>query len=155
MLRGAITKATADAVWPVLYSLDPRCHPMQIIVYERGDHNFFCPVTAQPVYNDLGEPMAPSFRAFWIDQVPEEPLIHDPDLQAAWDAYRDQWSDTEECIQPEDFLRSYERKGWVVFQITTGGFACGPVWETVWTILDLEYVPGEGEVWEEREPWQG
>jgi len=35
------------------------------------------------------------------------------------------------------FLESVEQPGWVSFEITTCGMACGPVWETTWTVLDL------------------
>ena len=35
------------------------------------------------------------------------------------------------------FLQSLDRPNWVAFEITTCGMACGPVWSTAWTVLDL------------------
>ena len=46
---------------------------MQIICYERQDHDFFCPVTGQPVYDDMGGSVAPRrwpfFRAITLGLV--------------------------------------------------------------------------------------
>lgn len=114
---------------------------MKIISIERDDRDFFCPVTGQPIYNEAGEPVAPSFRAFWHGEVLEEPTISDEGIQQAWDTYLDkvEAADGDGWIEMEEFLSSYERSGLVAFEITTRGFACGPIWETVWTVLDLEY----------------
>lgn len=119
---------------------------MQVIAYERNDRDFFCPVTGQPVYNEEGEPVAPTFRAFWHAEVMDEPIIRDPDLQKAWDAYLAKVQAEDDLIDMQEFFGSMERKGWVAFEITTSGFACGPVWETVWTVLDLE--------WEDEAAWE-
>jgi hypothetical protein len=35
------------------------------------------------------------------------------------------------------FLQSLDPPNWVAFEITTCGMACGPVWSTAWTVLDL------------------
>ena len=35
------------------------------------------------------------------------------------------------------FLESVEQPGWVAFEVNSFGMACGPVWETTWTVLDL------------------
>jgi hypothetical protein len=35
------------------------------------------------------------------------------------------------------FLKSVDKPNWVVFEITTCGFACGQLRSTTWTVLDL------------------
>jgi hypothetical protein len=78
---------------------------MHIIAYERRDRDFFCPVTAQPVHDDMGLPVAPSFRALWVGEVMDEPTTFDAELQSARDAYVAKVQHTEEWIESEHFLR--------------------------------------------------
>ncbi len=55
----------------------------------------------------------------------------------AWDAYINQVDTEEVDLDVAAFLERVEQPGWVAFEITTCGMACGPVWETTWTVLDL------------------
>ena len=43
----------------------------------------------------------------------------------------------DEFLDVAPFLQRVELPGWVAYEITMGGMACGPVWETTWTVLDL------------------
>lgn len=110
---------------------------MQLIQLERPHWNFFCPATGQPVYGDSGEPLAPSFRGGWCCEVPEEPLELAEELQPRWQAYLEQQEDSDDGLDVSAFLVSVDQPGWVAFEITTFGIACGPVWSTSWTVLDL------------------
>ena len=47
------------------------------------------------------------------------------------------WKQRKDDLDVAAFLESVEQPGWVAFEITTCGMACGPVWETTWTVLDL------------------
>ena len=110
---------------------------MQLIQLERDDWNFFCPATGQPVFKETGEANAPTLRGSWCHEVPEEPLFVAEDLLPEWEAHLAKQEAAEEGADVAAFLQAVDRPGWVAFQITTCGMACGPVWETTWTVLDL------------------
>jgi len=110
---------------------------MQILHYERWDHRFHCPVTGQPVFDEFGEPKAPSVRGVWVHEVPDEPMALAPELQTAWDAYVAGLDEEDADIDVDAFLDTVEHDGWAAFCITSHGLACGPVSQTVWVVLDL------------------
>ena len=111
---------------------------MQLIRLEHGHWNFFCPVTGQEVYKE-NEPgaNAETFRGGWHQEVPSEPLNLAPELQTAWDNYVAKADYEDTSIDVAAFLKDVEQPGWVAFEVNTFGMACGPVWETTWTVLDL------------------
>jgi hypothetical protein len=114
---------------------------MQIIELERDDWNFFCPATGRPVFTDDGEANTPALRGSWCHEVPEEPMHLAEELQPLWQAHLETQEAADEGADVVCFLKSVERPNWVAFEITTCGMACGPVWSTAWTVLDL----GEGD----------
>ncbi len=118
---------------------------MQVIEIEREDNDFFCPVTGLPVFDNRGKPAAPTVRGLWVGEVVDEPFIWDEDLQRCWDEYLASLDEDEDGIDIQEFLARVEAPGWVAFQISVYGFACGPVWSTSWTVLDLAYHKTEGE----------
>ena len=110
---------------------------MQIIELERDDWNFFCPATGRPVFTEHGEPNTPALRGNWCHELPDEPMNLSEELQASWDAYLKNVEEADEDVDVVAFLGSVEQANWVAFEITTCGMACGPVWSTTWTVLDL------------------
>jgi len=110
---------------------------MQLIQLERDDWNFFCPATGQPVSKDMGEPNASTVRGFWCHEVPEEPELLCDELQPQWAAHVVIQDALEDGVDVVAFLKSVDKPGWVVFEITTCGFACGQLRSTTWTVLDL------------------
>jgi hypothetical protein len=115
---------------------------MQIIHYDRWDHRMFCPVTGQPVFDENMEPAVPTFRAFWVAEVMEEPTIASPELAEAWATYvarvdASQETDEEEWLDADQFLESVESTDLVAFRLTSHGIACGPISQTIWVVLDL------------------
>jgi hypothetical protein len=110
---------------------------MQLIRLEHGHWNFFCPVTGKEVYKEEGGINAETFRGGWHHEVPDEPVDLAPQLQDAWAAYTAKVEAEDENYDVAGFLSSVEQPGWVAFEITTSGMACGPVSETTWTVLDL------------------
>ena len=112
---------------------------MQIVRYERWDRRLFCPVTGQPVFNEVMEPAVPTFRGLWIAEVIDEPTIAMPELQAAWTAYVAgvEASEEDEWLDADAFLGGFESDTLVAFCVTSCGIACGPVSETIWVVLDL------------------
>ena len=110
---------------------------MQLIKLEHGHWNFFCPVTGKEIYKEEGGINAETFRGGWHHEVPDEPMDLAPELQEAWAAYTAKVEAEDENFDIAAFLTSVEQPGWVAFEITTSGMACGPVSETTWTVLDL------------------
>ena len=110
---------------------------MQLIRLEHGHWNFFCPVTGKAVYAEEGGINAETFRGGWHQEVPYEPLNLAPELQPAWDAYASKVDADDADLDVAAFLESVEQPGWVAFEVNSFGMACGPVWETTWTVLDL------------------
>jgi len=118
---------------------------MQLIQLDLDNWNFFCPATGRPVYREDGEPNTPTFRGGWCDEVPEEPLDLAEELRPLWNAHLEAQEAADEGADVAAFLQSIERPNWVAFEITTRGMACGPVWSTAWTVLDLNAVDQDSE----------
>ena len=114
-----------------------RQRAVQLIQLERDDWNFFCPATGQPVFNDTGELNAATVRGFWCHEVPEEPELLSAELQPQWAAHIAIQEAADASVDVQAFLRSVDKPGWVAFEITNCGMACGPVSSTTWTVLDL------------------
>jgi hypothetical protein len=110
---------------------------MQLIHLERDHWNFFCPATGEPVFKETGEPNASTVRGVWCHEVPEEPDLLCDELTAQWAAHGAIQDAADEGVDVVAFLRSVNRVGWVAFDITSCGMACGPVCSTTWTVLDL------------------
>ena len=110
---------------------------MQLIRLEHGHWNFYCPVTGKQVYEEAGESRAETFRGGWHQEVPSEPMDLAPELQTAWDAYAIKTDEADGDLDVAAFLVEVDIPGWVAFEVHSFGMACGPVWETTWTVLDL------------------
>lgn len=110
---------------------------MQLITLEHGHWNFFCPVTGKEVYKEEGGVNAETFRGGWHQEVLNEPLELAEELQGPWQAYLDKIEEDDSDLDVAAFLESVEQPGWVAFEVNSFGVACGPVWETTWTVLDL------------------
>jgi hypothetical protein len=110
---------------------------MQLIKLEHGHWNFFCPVTGKAVYAEGGGIIAETFRGDWHQEVPTEPLNLAPELEVAWQAYANKVEAEDGDLDVAAFLEGVDMPGWVAFEVHSFGMACGPVWETTWTVLDL------------------
>lgn len=110
---------------------------MQIIELERDNWNLHCLATGRLVFTEDGEPNTPALRGSWCHEVPEEPMHLAEKLQPLWQAHLEAQAAADEGADVVSFLRSVEIPIWVAFEITTYGMACGPVWSTAWTVLDL------------------
>ena len=110
---------------------------MQLIQLERDDWNFFCPASGERVFKESGEPSASTIRGSWCDAVPEEPLVINQELQPLWEDHLAQLEEADEGPDVSVFLKGLDWPGWVAFEITSYGIACGPVCKTTWTVLDL------------------
>jgi hypothetical protein len=76
-----------------------------------------------------------------------EPFIKDEALQKAWEqfieAHKEAHSDFPDYDEIEAFLVNYPEPNWVIYKITTHGIACGPIWSTVWHVVDMNVVREE------------
>ena len=108
------------------------------------DHfNFFCPATgARILGEEHSDDSAQSLRAYWIDEIFDEPVIKDPSLMEAWTKFSEGFALENEDETPgyeelEQFLKSYLAPNWAVFEITTCGMGCGPTRTTGWFVIDM------------------
>lgn len=118
---------------------------MQLLNLELDHFNLYCPSTGEKILSpeDVNE-NAKSLKAYWVDEVMYEPFIKDEALEQAWKVFiekyeeeHDEFPDYEEI---ETFLVNYPEPNWVIYKITNHGIACGPVWSTVWQIIDMNTV---------------
>ncbi len=116
---------------------------MQLLELELDHLNLYCPSTGEYILlEDEGVNEASlSLKGYWIDEIMGEPFIKDADLQNAWDNfienYEKQNDDFPDYTEIEAFLVNYPEPNWVIYKITTHGMACGPIWSTVWTLIDM------------------
>jgi len=59
------------------------------------------------------------------------------ELIPLWEAYVSRQAEIDGDIDVAEYLQSVDLPNWVAFEITTCGMACGLVWSTAWTVLDL------------------
>ena len=117
---------------------------MQIITLELDNFAFFCPVTGEQIIGDevpFNED-AKSLLGFWHTEIIEEPIIKDSKLAKAWESFLAKfYEDDEDAFlttdEVEDFLQNYEFDNAVVFCRIIKGFACGPVYDVSYTVLNL------------------
>jgi hypothetical protein len=64
-------------------------------------------------------------------------LRFDAGLLPQWAAHIAIQDAADEGVDVVAFLKSVDQPGWVAFEITSCGMACGPVSSTTWTVLDL------------------
>jgi hypothetical protein len=114
---------------------------MKIIDIHLDHHNFFCPVTGAQITSDDAYEPSPAQVGMFHYEVPEEPEIHDPSLQALWDTYVAKTED----LDLDEFLDSVDHPTWVAYKITTSGMACGPVSSTWIIVIDMNYEADEDE----------
>jgi hypothetical protein len=120
----------------------PHASPMNVIDLNLDNRNFHCPVTGARIYGDGFLHPSPATRGIWIHEVPDEPVGLADELEKPWTDYGEAVEAEDEWYDPDDFLKGLERENWVAFCITTTGFACGPVWETVWIAIDMNHRAG-------------
>ena len=110
---------------------------------EMSVDRMYCPSTDEVIFApdyEMINDNADAFIAYWHGEVLTEPEIKDPKLEEAWEAtYRawDEQVDTEIDIWDlvDKFLAEYENPGWIVYECTFYGMACGPVSTTVYFVV--------------------
>jgi hypothetical protein len=117
---------------------------MQIIQLELGHLNFYCPATGEPINeaNNTCNETAKSLQGFWVNEIIYEPHFNNTELEKDWNNFVIifEKEKEDEYLEPSDlltFLEKYDHPNWVVFEITTTEFACGPISSTVWFVIDM------------------
>jgi hypothetical protein len=115
---------------------------MQIIRLDLDHSNFFCPATGKPLFDEGGD-VSPAVDFAYFYEVGE--IDHaSTAAQAAWDAIEEDEDDSnfdhfDHFDHFERFVDAYDARNLLCFEITTHGFACGPVTSTVSVGIDMNY----------------
>lgn len=115
---------------------------------EMSIDKMYCPSTDEVIFSpeqlEINE-AAEAFVAYWHGEVLNDPLITDPELNKAWEEFREgEWQkfldnlDLWEGI--EKFLTEYKNPEWIVYECTFHGMACGPVSSTVYYVVKKDTV---------------
>ncbi len=123
---------------------------MQYVRLDLQHQNFFCPATGICLCHEdpdkLGFDNSPmdvlSCQAFWIDEGLTDSMrggdFKDHTFREAWLNFESKFEEgywgVDDLI---NFLKSYPANNWVVYEVTTSGFAYGPVSSTAWWVIDM------------------
>ena len=112
---------------------------MQRVELDLNHIDFFCPVTGHQIFGDeLFEPSAAT--RFVYNASIGELVCGDDELQGIFDEACEAAAKTDhEEGSFELFLKAIDDPALAVFSITTGGMACGPVWNTNVIGIDMNY----------------
>lgn len=114
---------------------------MQIIELNLSHDNFYCPVTGQLIQSKEHFDPSPAMVAGWHSDIMEEPLTLSDELASAYEKFVEGMEEdnfiNDETL--EDFLKSNDAKNLVCFKINTSGIACGPIFSTVWFVVNFDY----------------
>ncbi len=122
---------------------------MQKLELELDEMNFHCPATGKRVLckDEATEP-SPATKFVFMHEVGIMDCAA-PGIEELYDEVCEAVEDSEDDAMAsqypyEVFLEKLgeakERESWVVFSITTCGFACGPVSSTVDVCIDMNYL---------------
>jgi len=120
---------------------------MQIITLELENLNLYSPSTGEVLcHEDTGtNEDARSLMGFWTQELMDTPLIKNPALLQAWDAYMEE-SDArleadDEYPGPDvdEFLFQYDHPTWIAFRIDTWGM----IGDVAWFVVEMEKIADE------------
>ena len=110
---------------------------MQIVQFERGNFDLFCPVSGQPMLDEDRQPCAASLRGCWSEWALDEPIGLCEELREPWQSHLARYGTTEGEEPIVSFLEALDRPDWVAFQITTYAEPMREMWFSTWYLLDL------------------
>lgn len=106
------------------------------------DHPFlFCPVTGQTIVDGEDAFESPALAFSFIPEIGEFSFIK-PEFQDIYEKCELLENDDKEIYAFDLFLEemaAFDKL--VMFSITTHGFSCGPVSETIYYCFNMNYVP--------------
>ena len=118
---------------------------MNIEHFVVSDYKIYNPITKEVIVEEEANEDSESIIALWFDEAIDEPLIKDESFKEAWETYSNRYKDKDEDYAPDfddilKFLKKYKNPLWKVFVVTTSGFACGPVSNTVILVVDKDVI---------------
>ena len=114
---------------------------MQIVSLALSHDLLFCPATGKQIlFEDDMDETVPSLLGYALLDMPEEAHFFDEDINTAWQAYLEKTEDVD-YEDLEQFLKEYKHSTAIVFEISRGGMACGPVSNTAYFIIDMDAQP--------------
>jgi hypothetical protein len=130
---------------------------MQIVPLELGHNLFFCPVTGEQLLSsdDYHCSAATLFHfidmegGHLVDPKPEIELLYNEALEdinnGVYDAYdfRYDYSDEAKAFEILVYEKLKQENNYVLFEICTTGFACGPISNTIYIGIDMNYKSAE------------
>ncbi|MFN9602313.1 MAG: hypothetical protein ACK6A7_02565 [Planctomycetota bacterium] len=124
---------------------------MQRVMLDLDHSNFYCPVTGKLIADDDSFEASPATVFTYVNEVGEFDTIA-PELLAIWEQVEAETDEEDFDADPfEIFCQRIEDDSIVCFEITTHGFACGPVSSTVRIAINMNYCNEENEEEEEED----
>lgn len=100
-----------------------------------SDDSFFCPFTGEDLWQEFTEDTAPeSLVAIIHWEIPDEPIFIQEDIKEELEHFLEEENFKIDSL--DKFLENkLDSKNTYIFTVTSIGFACGPVYETVTFVL--------------------
>jgi hypothetical protein len=117
---------------------------MQQLHFNDDTNSIFCPVTGQEIFGVDGLNEPESIIGYWHSWEYYEPVINNEELASKWEQYKQsQIVDEDEFssfdFRIEQFIESLDDpENYLLISLEQSGFACGPVRETYWFLIDIE-----------------
>jgi hypothetical protein len=125
---------------------------------EMHSGRMFCPSTNEEIFtlDDLVpiNEQAKALIATWCSEYIDEPVFNHEGFRDNWESFlnKNKKQDVEFMLSDflYEFLVDYEESCWRVFEISTSGFACGPIYSTEWYVVLADTII-EGNIEDEEE----
>ena len=113
---------------------------MQIIELTLSHDNFYCPVTGHYIQGPEHFEPSPAMVAGWHSDIMDEPLTLSDTFAPAYNKFVEDLDEDDFVYDEnlENFLKAIDAENLVCFKLNTSGIACGPVFSTVWFVIDFE-----------------
>jgi predicted RNA-binding Zn-ribbon protein involved in translation (DUF1610 family) len=113
---------------------DTVCNSVDIeLPFGQALTQFFCPVCGKGIIEpdeSFEAPQCKHVEWVYLDALGEF-LFVAPHLQARIDQFSERADENDDCVPLNELQKVWGSDTTVVFNMKTGGIACGPVWETL------------------------
>ncbi|MBN1131835.1 MAG: hypothetical protein JXR52_07160 [Bacteroidales bacterium] len=117
---------------------------MEIKRIYSNNFRLYNPVTKEIIIDDGCNDDAKSLVGYWHTAFFEEPVLNGDALKSAWEEWVSRIEEEEESKVGFDdldkFLEAYDHPGWKAYVIESSGIACGPVYDTLWMVVDKDVI---------------
>lgn len=115
---------------------------MEIYRLDSSNYKMLNPTSGEVIVDEECADNATSLIAYWFDDSIDNPVINNETLKTAWDAFVGNQDDGNFLYWEDliEFLETYDSPGWIGYEITSSGIACGPVSYTVVYIVEKDVI---------------